>query len=198
MSEILQFHVGLEGWVGGPGVNTWYAAPDDIFSGDAATWATALYNVYDVGRTWLAPGVTAVIDSVARRFNAQTGELIGVEALPALPPLGSSAAASDGVMGRAEQIWCRFVTNTIRNNRVLSGGVFFGPVSAYAVGQDGQLKAEVKSGMEGLLGELLQPYGDLRHNVWGQPSDANPVGVAGDVVSYQVSSTPGTLRSRKR
>jgi len=171
-------------------------------SAEAAQTAADIRAVYQAVISLYAGGVNVDLDPSVAQFDVESGDLIG--ALSFTPParVSSSAAGSVSQVSRAAQMTVRLTTDGIRNNRLVQGRHFLGPVNTAAYDGGGQVpsatRTTVQSAYDGVLDVLKtrlvvysQPREDAGAPAWSQ------VGQMSYVQSVSCNATPGTLRSRK-
>lgn len=202
MATIYRFRVGLTGFIGGPGLNTWYmaqvGAAGGADEGDLEAIAADIRAVYDAAKTYLASGVSAQVDAVVEGIDVTTGNLVSVTGITPPAAVAGTSAAS---LSRATQICVRLKTDAIKGNRLIQGRHFFGPVATNAVATDGQIASAARTALTTAYGGVLDLAGNARLVVYskkGKDKEGNPtVGEFGYVQQVLPNSTPGTLRSRK-
>lgn len=202
MTQVGKIQWELSGFSGAPGINTWYCRQNVVGENQFEEFNTQLRAFYQTLRQYLASGVVVSSIPVLRVYEDTTGELLEAGSLGPQENVTSIATGSDSTLSRATMAKLQFITNDIRRNRVLRGGIFFGPLSEAAIGNDGSILpvflTDVNTAVAGLL-DLL----NARLVVWGQPilaADGTTVvapGLAGDVQAVGVMSQPAVLRSRR-
>lgn len=202
MAVIYRFRAQLTGFIGGPGVNTWFMAQAGELGGadqsDLEGMAADIAAVYDAVKANLALGLKVDIFPVVEGIDVATGNLVQVEGITPPASVSGSGSASQS---RATQYCVRLKTDAIRGNRVLQGRHFIGPVGGSAIGTDGQVQSATRTAIQAAYGGVLDVAGNGRLVVY---SKANPSGAGGFttgafgyVQQAICNSVPGTLRSRK-
>jgi len=208
MAVIYRFRVELTGWVGAPGVNTFWALgieEQQVNSTALQAFGNGLKAVYNSIKTTFALNISARWDGTADALNIADAAL--VDRVGGLTQWTEQAPVSSGNMSRATQIKMQFKTDRIRNRRFLSGGVFHGPLTTTALAGDGQVAATARTLYTNAYDGLLDVLG-MRLAVYGQPTrpetpPGGPVppnnadGVAGYVQTVGVMSAPAVLRRRR-
>jgi hypothetical protein len=208
MAVIYRFRVELNGWVGAPGVNTfWGLGFEEGSVGDAEVnnFGQGLKALYASIKTTFALNISAHWDGTADLLNIADAAL--VDRIGGLTQWTEQAPVSSGNMSRATQIKMQYKTDKIRNRRFLTGGVFHGPLTTTALDGAGQVAATARTLYTNAYGGLLDVIG-VNLAVYGQPTKPetppggpvppnNADGVAGYVQSVDVMSRPAVLRRRR-
>jgi len=202
--DLYRVRVILDGWQGGPGINTFHfrssvALPSDSLDTVADMLSAAYYSL----ALYLVPGLTMRVDPIVDVFRDDTGELVRGESLDA--PATVTMTSGAGGISRATQIVARFGTNDVKHGRRLVGRTFIGPASGQALGGDGLVTSACRTAVQGAFDGLLDVVGDLRLVVWHRPrpepeNPGDPPARAGDnglVTSVTALPKPGVLRSRR-
>lgn len=210
MAGIVKVQYELNGWDGSPGINSWYFTPSGVgvsFEDVAEAGASLVHDFYTTLVAYWAAGVTAALLPVFRAYEHTTGELLEAGGLTALDPVVSTGSAAASDQSRASQAKLQFVTDQIRGNRVLRGGIYFGPINGNAIEGDGTLEPDFKTAVGTAVEGMLDLLGNTRLVVWGQPferplapgsPDTEQVpGAFGHVQSVGVADKPAILRSRR-
>ncbi len=194
MPDVYRAQIVLDGWTGGPGVNTLWFTKGDPLGEDAETAQqiiSELQTVYDQFMDRLAPGVTAEPLSLVDKIDEVSGSLL---ARYGVSTWKLTSTTSAGQMSRATQAKMRFVTNVIWQGRVLQGGPFIGPLAENTLTNDGAIGATTGPALVAAWGTFLSGPGP-RLAVYSQPKDGQ--GRVGDVSSVAVKPRPAVLRSRR-
>lgn len=196
MADVYKVQAVLTGFVGSPGVNTFYCTPGAGFGSEQDAlddFASDLYDMYFGLRTQLQMSVIVSIDQEVSKFDAVTGALLGRPGITEPKVItGNDGAKSP----RQTMAKFRYNTNTIAKNRVIQGGIYFGPLGSDAYDLDGDLSAGFAAGIKAYHAPLIASGAGLRLIVWHQPKDgAN--GVAAPVTSVSVKPVTAVLRSRR-
>jgi len=195
MSAVHQFKVELNGWSGGPGVNSWYAIPALVGSAKMTTTeltacSSALSAFYTVCQPYIVGGVTARLNTDVSVLDEESGDL---EDVATAPTFSVNGGGSNNSSSRATQIKVKIFTASIVNSHRVRGGPFIGPASVLGIGPDGLVTATAISQISAGLTTLLNsaPWG-----VWHRPK-FGAGGVFAIHTSGGVNTVPGTLRRRK-
>jgi hypothetical protein len=195
MANVFKYRVNLTGWSGAPGVNTfWASGPGDISAADINDFGTELGQMYFGLRDILAPSVSATLDTTVSEYAEATGALVAVHS--ATTWTNSALGTGTGNLSRAEMLKFQYVTDAIVGNRILRGGIYFGPINETAIDDNGAVLATVKTNVANAHDGLLDIVGPLRLGVWHQPRNGAG-GSFGHVQGVGVAAVPGILRSRR-
>lgn len=204
MGVVYRFKVGISGFIGGPGVNTWHLCQFEELGGadqsDLEGMANDISAVYTAVKSLYAPSVKIRIESVVEGFDIATGNLVSVTGIAA--PAEISATGTVGTVSRATQVTVRLQTDAIRANRQVQGRHFLGPIAGSALGADGQITSANRATVESAYDGICDVAGNGRLVVWAQPNEKHPrpdarAGRIGYVQGVVANAIPGTLRSRK-
>lgn len=205
MANVWRIQAELSGWSGGPGINTFHFTADPLENTNANDMADMLHTMYTELIAGLIAGVTVNIIPVVRRFDDATGELLDVSSLSSRAPIISPAATSSGNLSRATMAKLGFITDVILRNRVLRGGIYFGPINEVWLTEAGEIHPDTIAQIVDAFEGLIAPLEGAGLAVWSQPrevigDDGEPFdrpGKVGDVKSVLVASQPAVLRSRR-
>lgn len=198
MAAISRFRVQLGGWPGAPGLNTFHAlAPSEAVPTQAAVndFSSQLQSMYDDLRGNLLQGFTATIDPIVDTFDVESGDLLARKAVTTSWTVNGGDAVS--ATSRATQAKFQYNTDSIRGNRVVRGGIFFGPLTDNALSTTGGTPTTtfqnlVRTAHDG----LLDIAGFMRLAVYSRPRDGESGGY-GYVQSVSVMRVPAVLRGRR-
>lgn len=209
MTNFFRYRPVINGFIGGPGINTWHGEESVLGfdDEDPNAFAVAVWAAYNAMKTALAPGVSVQFPTEVTWHLEDTGEMVETFAVDGLNDIVSEAAAAEGQVPRAAQFVTRLSTGVIRRGRKLQGRHFIGPASARYLTSDGQVTAGARTFISAAYGGLIDSPGP-NLVVWGPPiyekdGAGNPTdtvlapGKKGTVTTVSVSAVPGTLRSRK-
>lgn len=192
----------LTGFSGAPGINTWFARAGVPSDDPWEEFNSQIRAFYQNMRTYMAPGLTVSSIPVLRLYDDESGTLLEAGGLGAQSPVVSGAGAGSGDVSRATMAKLQFVTDAIRKNRVLRGGIYFGPIASVALTGDGQIGSGFIAAVDEAVGGMLDVL-NTRLVVWGQPQ-RDPVtdaitepGMTGFVQHVGVMAAPAVLRSRR-
>lgn len=184
------------GWVGGPGLNTFYFNEntdpvDGTMAADVAARVRAFFGeiLGSFPSSW-----SGNVDSAVDRIRATDGELLGQFAVtPGSAQVGASA--SSNFMSSATCLIARLATDTFIGGRNVRGRHFIGPISTSAASTDGT-PVGAPDWQTIFETELLVGVTDAIPVVWHRP-----VGGAGGVdcpiVGISQPDRFGMLRSRR-
>lgn len=208
MPNIYRSRVALSGWVGAPGVTTYYWTPGEVVVGDLS--AEEIQDFHDlIGVAWsdfadtLVEGVTATVLRDVDVIDVASGEVInqlsadGTESVAVGTDPGTT-------FSRAMMICVSLQTNVFLRGRRLRGRHFIGPVGSRAGDVDGGINAgriaTFSSAYSAMIGSSApnfvvysRPYVNKGS---GDPKPSHD-GAYGDVTSVGVMRLPATLRSRR-
>lgn len=197
MAVITKIEVLLSGWQGGPGMNTFFAldvGQGTPNAGDVEEFATEIMAMYDTLKTYRVQGVTALVNNEAESYDVETGNLVAVHSFTA--PTANTGLNTNDNLSRATMAKFRYRTNAIVNNRLLQGGIYYGPLAGSAISDDGSLEATFIAAVTTAHNGLLDVVGPLRLAAWHRPvNKAN--GAFGYVQSVTAKRLPAVLRSRR-
>lgn len=213
MGRVLKFQMELDGWIGGPGVNTFYACAIEEISPmtttDVERFAGLLWDAYLARAADLANSVLVRTPVEVSEFDVATGRLEKIWTITARETIAGTGATAN--VSRATQICVRGLTDgvlqTPRGGRRVQGRIFLGPVQGNVMDASGQISDACRTGTAEAFGGIIDINDprELRWVIWSKPKDVvQPGGTvttrAGQVSYVQtitVNRTPGTLRSRK-
>lgn len=198
MASIIQIPVALTGFEGAPGYNTWHFTSGDIgtIPADVQTAAEELYAFYDTCRSLLRSQMKVTFPGEAKILTIDTGDL---ESLVNYDLTNDTVTSSgtNGVISRATMIKVKLRTDTVVRNRILQGGIYFGPLSEQGCDNSGNVSAV---GRNTIIGALQGSFTGLgpKLQVWSRPDPRKGYpGVAGDVTAVNVKTSLAVLRSRR-
>lgn len=191
---LARYKVELSNFAGSPGVNVWHFANSNNIDADIV--GPALQTFYAGVNSSIASGTTIVVPTVAELINEETGELEGFDAQSGTNP--TVTGTGSGAFSRATQIKVQARTSTVRNGRLIQGGVFLGPAGGNVLTAQGEISGIVASNIVSKLDDLVA---DLLTNgtewvIYSRPTPAR-VGAAAAVTSYGVWNIPGAQRNRR-
>lgn len=196
MAEIYEYKAVITGFDGGPGVNTIYSTVGQEFPDQnhpqpfMDLWITAQNALSD----YLAPGVVWQPEVQVKRLEVETGNLLGLFSCGTTEVIADNDA--DGNISRATQAKLQFLTDHFRNNRVLRGGYFFGPLGENSLDNDGRITASFRMAVQDAFNGMLDIAGGMRLVVWHRPTNGGSDGAFGHVQEVSVGQYPATLRGR--
>lgn len=198
MGEIYKLQVELGAFPGAPGVNSWFcrqAVGSSLSDAEVAAFAADLRTFYDTAKTYMAPNVTMQVLGTFDVFDDGDGSLIARRGFTA--PAVVTAGAGSSATSRATQLKLQAITNTIRGNRIVRGGIYLGPVSNSAInGTDGSVASTPRTAIIAAMNTLRTRAGEAQWAVWSAPKPGL-VGSSGPVASCNVMAKPAVLRSRR-
>lgn len=192
----MRTQVELTGWIGAPGLWTfhWTGTGDDVPSQNSANIFTAnLRSMINDLRLYLAVGVTAQVPQEHRVLDVDSGNLIDILTTDEVPAVVSSDTGAQ--VSRATMAKFHYITDGIRNNRLVRGGIFFGPLSDSALTAQGTLVPAFLDAIPQAHGGLLDILGS-RLVIYSTPRNGEP-GQRAYVQSASAWATPAVLRSRR-
>ncbi len=187
----------LNGFVGAPGLNTFYFRVDGVSNAaDAATCAGRVRGAWDVVKTIMFPGFTAQVQSNVDVIAVETGDL--VKRLGITPP---AVVTGTGASSLAPVEVCAGLilgTADVVDGRVLSGRSFISPLAVAA--QNGQTPPAGTITAVNAMGVALitatPPAIATPAAIWSRPRPGRN-GVASEIVSAQCATKWFALRSRR-
>lgn len=198
MASIARFRTRLTGFQGAPGINTFHALDVGQAMPDQAgidEFSSQLQSMYDDLKAYQVTSQTVTMLPEVDVFDIATGEL------QARMTIGStwSLTGSDTISNtsKATMAKFRYRTDAIVNNRILQGGIFYGPLSDGAITNTGDINTTFVNLVTTAHDGLLDVLGPLRLAVWAQPSPNGSDGAHGYVQSVGCMPVPAVLRSRR-
>lgn len=198
MVNILRFRVVLTGFAGAPGVNTFYGMTGDlpiVTAGNIGEFSDALHGLYETLNGNLATGVRATPELAVSEFEEGTGVLIQEHQLD-VPAWTVTAGTATSRNSHATHAKFRYRTGVPVGQRLLKGGIYFGPLDASgAVDIDGAITSQFRDAAV----QAHNPFAlieTLKLCVWHQPRNGTG-GVAHTVQTVDVMPVPAVLRSRR-
>lgn len=202
MADVGIVQIASEGWMGGPGINTF--AFSRGLPGALGDWETSatqfveeLADVYNALESYAVDGVTYSPTGIVSVYDEATGALQGVGSYGTDEtwPITTDNPIGFNNESRATQLVVAYTTAVIKGNRVLRGRSYLGPVGSAAIDADGQVVPTAITAIQTAYGSLTSGAG-VRLAVWGRPNGPTE-GKYGDVTGVTVRSRPGVLRSRR-
>jgi hypothetical protein len=197
MTDVARVVVELGGWFGAPGANVWHfcamghgTISDENVNGFLEDLKGAYANTSDQ----YAPGVTFTFPAIVPVFTAETGTLVYFAGSD--EPQASVTGSGNGTESRATQALLQLGTSDIRNNRLVQGRSFLGPLGSAQIGADGLVTSTCRTLFAAQFGPLASAIGP-RLAVWSRPN-GTLAGQVSDVQSVVVRQRPGTLRGRNK
>lgn len=202
MSVVARFQFRLSGWQGGPGVNTFHALGLGGLEPDGESlqdFASELRAMYETLKHYLANNLTVSMEPDVSLYDDATGSLVDVHTLtPPAQVIGTGLVAT---ISRATMVKHRYRTDLVHNDRLVRGGVFFGPCGEPALAGDGSVSSACRAAIPGAYEGLLDIAGATRLAVWSQPvrvdGNVTDEGRAGYVQTVSSMPLPAVLRSRR-
>lgn len=187
----------LTGFVGAPGLNTWFFLNSSLTQSVADGISGGLKLFYEelaANRT-LQCTVQAPVD--VAELDPASGQTIGF-AVPADTSWEVAQPTGGSSVSRATQLKLRLLTGQFQNGRQVRGGVFIGPVDGGVLDLAGQVRStsrqEVVTAAQNLVGNLNLVGVELAVYSRPTPSRAGSGFVASSV---DVAPQPAVLKSRR-
>lgn len=204
MTQVAQFRIALQGWVGGPGQNTIHALSFEEGAPSQAAlteFGGILNTVYNNMKSIFVGQCSFSILPEVKILNVSDASLIAVRQIPTW---SLSTPVTTTKTSRATMAKLQFITDRVRGNRMLRGGVYFGPIDDDAIAGDGSLTSGAKTTLSTAWAGAIDVNvtDQMRLCVYGRPNPeaSNPnarEGVTGYVQAVNVMSVPAVLRSRR-
>jgi hypothetical protein len=142
------------------------------------------------------PGVVATLEPSVSIIDSTSGGLVDIITAATVP----APIESDGVGGTtsfASMITVALITSGIRNNRLVQGRHFFGPIATNTLTSGGVINSAVAAQFPTSYSGMISGIGP-RLAVWSRPSSltAND-GSYEDVTTVVARTSVGVLRSRR-
>lgn len=192
MAVIQRVRVGWAGFVGGPGVSTFY------FS-ESAIPNSGLRTFFNGVSTYLPIGVTISFPQAGDKINDTTGEIVGAwSAGPTTPVTGQVAVGPySGVSGACID----WLTGSVVGGRRPMGRTFLVPLAANAYQSDGTLLEAARTALTSDGTNLVAAF-TPNFLVWSRPKeDAGGVvirpGTSSPIIGCRVPDMATVLRSRR-
>lgn len=198
MASIVRFRTRLTGFQGAPGINTFHALDVGQAAPDQAgidEFATQLQSMYDDLKAYQVTSQTITMLPEVDVFDIADGTLQERMTLTTTWSITGSDSISN--TSKATHAKFRYRTDAIVNNRVLQGGIFFGPLSDAGMTATGDINTTFVNLVTSAHDGLLDVLGPLRLAVWAQPAKDASDGQHGYVQSVSVMPVPAVLRSRR-
>lgn len=193
---IHRFDVVLDGWAGGPGINTfWFKEGAAAGSETLQDIADGIRSVYVSLMAYLVPGGGATVSPEVTEHNEATGELTAVRIVTPGARVGFDGGPAK--MSRADMGLVRLGTDNVVAGRRLQGRHFLGPLGANGISDAGTTSVNFKSSVPTAYQGLVDGWGEMRLAVWHRPKPGLSDGVAHFVTGVTLADKPGILRSRR-
>jgi len=204
MTQVAQFRIQLAGWSGGPGQNTIHALSFEEGQPSQAAineFASMLNTVYGAMKSYFVGSCSFSLLPEVKVLDVGTGSLV---ALRQAPTWSISTPTQSTNTSRATMAKLQFITDRVRGNRMLRGGIYFGPIDDSAIAVDGTLAAAARTTLSTAWAGAIDVNvtDQMRLAVYGRPdpNNKNPAvreGVTGYVQNVNVMTVPAVLRSRR-
>lgn len=204
MTLVYQYKVLLSGWNGGPGMNTIHLLSFEegtASQGALQDGADQIQAAYNAMKQYFVGFSTFTLLPEVKALNVGDASLVELRNVAGW---AVSTASSATTSSRATMAKMRFITDRVRGNRILRGGIYFGPIDDDAIESDGTLKQSAKTALAAAWNGLtdVNITDQMRLAVYGRPdpTNKNPAvreGVTGYVQSVSVMPVPAVLRSRR-
>ena len=198
MPSIIRFRTRLTGFQGAPGINTFHALDVGQSQPDQSgidEFSTQLQSMYDDLKSYQVTSQTITMLPEVDVFDIATGTLETRMTLTSTWSLTGSDTISN--TSRATHAKFRYRTDAIVNNRILQGGIYFGPMSDAGITSTGDVNTTFVNLVTTAHDGLLDVTGPLRLAVWAQPVKGGSDGAHGYVQSVSCMPVPAVLRSRR-
>lgn len=193
---IFEFRVEIGGFPGAPGINTFFGKDDGDLGQGIGNFKDGLQSMYTALKAFAVSGVTWSIIPACKVLDPANGDLLDVQ-----PFNGWTVTASgtDSKTSRATQAKFQFLTDKIVRNRLVRGGIFFGPLNDDTIDTAGNIDPGFEPAVQSAFSGLLDVAGDMRMVVWSRPKVSAPIqpGDFGFVQQVTVWDLPAVLRSRR-
>lgn len=208
MSSIYRVRAPSKGWVGGPGLNTFYF--QDVNPDAIPTAPSALLCVNRVRDAFLAgvglyPSEWSMnVDPQCDALNTQTGDL--VDSFVVAAPAQINGGQIPGFQVIAAMLCLSLRTGTIVENRRLRGRAFLGPLAKRGEGDGSPLAQEISFAQtvgtalldKGISGpDLVVWHRPRAASIPPAPPRAASAGASGVVTTTTVKDQFAILRSRR-
>ena|SRR5665648_507154 len=208
MSLIYRVRVASSGWLGGPGLNTFYfqnaTDPSIADSTNAALCVAGVHAAFDASKGAYSPSTSIQVSGVVDVLTAETGQLS--ESYAGTEPAVITGLGTGGLAPTATMIVGRLNTAGVVNGKRVRGRGFFGPLKNI-VDADGSPAADLVNAIGALVNYLHNTVdAAVELVVWSRPvtadSTATPPIVGRDGSAHAVTSTSvrdifAVLRSRR-
>lgn len=187
MANLNRVRVALTGFIGGPGVNTFYGL-------EAASLRAHLGNYYTALAAYLPTSVTWTIETTGDIIDPLTGDLVGTWAdSSALTSSGSSSDAYAAPVG-----WCvNWMTGDVLDGHRLRGRTFHVPMGGSCSQNNGTLAETPLAAMRAAATAFIAACAG-EFVIWHRPklSPAHAGGYSA-VTSAVINDKASVLRSRR-
>lgn len=190
--------VGLTGFIGAPGVNTWHWSTGSLFNSNAADdIGAALRDAYIQIAAYCRDDLTFNFQPFVDILDEDSGQLIEVINLTNFPPAVNGNGSGDQV-ARFTMLKAQLRTTSVVNGRFVRGGCFLGPVAANAMDSSGAPLPAARVAVAAAIQDNLidGPLNDTVLGVYKRPVNGTG-GKILKVTSADVSTKMATLRSRR-
>jgi hypothetical protein len=164
-------------------------------------FADILSTVYQGMATYFVPQCTITLLPDVKVLNVGDASLHSVRAVNTW---SIDTGPGSSFTSRASMAKLRFQTDRVRGNRLMKGGIFYGPIDSNGLTGSGELsetaRLTLSNAWDGATDVNITDQ--LRLAVYGRPdpTNKNPAmheGVTGYVQNVSVMPTPAVLRSRR-
>lgn len=198
MTTLYRTRVTLNGWQGGPGVNTfiWSQGTLPEVAGDeVSSWHQDIADAYVAVRQYLCDGLVFQVQPEVDVLDSATGNITGVLVATGGAVGDTAGTSQTSALSRATQAIVSTKTDVWQGGRRLQGRIFLGPIAADAFTETGQFSNTFMGNVENAFGALNTGLGP-RWAVYHRPRGSAD-GYYGDIVNVTCRPYAGNLKSRR-
>lgn len=185
------------GWVGAPGLNTFYCsgAGATPTAAECLELANRVRAVFNSIRTIMCTSWSALVTPQVDILDELNGNLVGRQSVT--PPANVVGSGSASFNDLPSMLLGRLGTSTVISGRAIAGRVFFGPTDSLQGGSGVPAAGAVTAAATALalLGTLITT--PITPIVWHRPGPGGAPGAPVPITAYSASAKWAVLRSRR-
>lgn len=202
MSPIGQVSFHVQGDIGGVGVSRFTFVTQSsgaIVATDANAVAAAARALFNTMATNIPSGVSWTADPTCHVYDHITGLVQQPVVMTVIPAAVNGSGGNNWAAGVGARI--NWKTATLSGRRLIKGATFLAPLASTSFGSSGSVTAGTVTALNTAVATYLAALttANLNPAVWHRPKKGTQAGgLAGIVFGGVASSTPASLRSRRR
>lgn len=186
MADIQRMRATWDGFIGAPGLSTFYFV-------DAAAAQSAVRDFFTAVQSELPADVSVTVEGSGDTLDVATGTVTGVWS--GTVPIPVSGTASGGYAAPAGQV-VRWLTGSFGSHGQITGRTFLVPTTSAAMAADGKVGAASTALVQAAADALVAAAAD-NYGVWSRPRPGH-AGTFRNITSASVSRNVAILRTRRQ